>query len=353
MAAAALSAWFRAVARDLPWRESSDPYRVWVAEIMLQQTTSAACVPYYRRFIAHFPTVEALAQASEEEVLSLWSGLGYYSRARNLHRAAQIVTARHGGRLPDSADALRALPGIGEYTAGAIRAVAFNLPGVMVDANVRRVLGRFLGIPRGGDGAETSVRRASAGISRAGEPRIVNQAMMELGALVCVPVRPLCAECPLQSSCRARADASFEWHGSVRVRLVPEPKSELCVAASLDSRWLLSRPRDGRWRGMWEFPRTDVVDGDAAGGAQALLEHTFGVTASGWAEAGILRHRVTKWDITLRVVRCRLRGEPCRSDVEWMLAHADGFLSLPLPSPMRRIARMLMERNLPLFQEDI
>ena len=108
----------------LPWQDTRDPYRIWLSEIMLQQTTSAACVPYYRRFIAHFPTVEALAQASEEEVLSLWSGLGYYSRARNLRRAAQIVTARHGGRLPDSADALRALPGIGEYTAGAIRAAS-------------------------------------------------------------------------------------------------------------------------------------------------------------------------------------------------------------------------------------
>ncbi len=320
---------------------------------MLQQTTSAACVPYYRRFIARFPTVASLAEAPEEEVLSLWAGLGYYTRARNLLRAAREVVTKHGGRLPEDARALSALPGIGEYTAGAIRAVAFNLPGVMVDANVRRVLGRYLGIPHGGDGAEASVRLASAGISRAGEPRVVNQAMMELGALVCVPRSPSCGECPLSSSCRAYADGSFEWHGSVRARLVPEPKSELCVAASMDGRWLLSRPRDGRWQGMWEFPRTQSGDAGPKSDAVVFLDEAFGVSASGWEDAGTVRHRVTRWDITLCVVRCRLDSEPSRADVEWMLADAGGLMSLPLPSPMRRIARMLTEQKLPLFQEDI
>lgn len=353
-AASALSRWFRDAARDLPWRSSYDPYRVWVAEVMLQQTTSAACVPFFLRFVQRFPTVADLAAASEGDVLALWSGLGYYTRGRNLLRAAQTIVREHAGMIPSEIDALRALPGVGDYTAGAVRAIAHNLPAPMVDANVRRVIGRLLGIPPGRKDAEACVHEASGRLSGAGEPRIINQALMELGALLCVPLRPSCQQCPLGGMCAARAASRFEWFGSVRGRAPATPRSEVCVAAMLDGRWLLSRPRDGRWKGMWEFPRSTLVSGETLeAAAGALCRDILSVSPSVLRPLGVVRHRVTRWDISLHVVRARLQMPPVSPRVEWTLVAEEELASLPLPSPMKRVARALAgSQQLDLLEDD-
>ncbi|BCW98762.1 MAG: A/G-specific adenine glycosylase [Armatimonadota bacterium] len=347
--AAALDGWFRRSARRLPWRETPTPYRVWIAEVMLQQTTVAACIPRFERFIRRFPDIRILAAASLEDVLSEWEGLGYYSRARNLWSAARMIVDNHGGELPSDIETLRALPGIGEYTAGAIRSIAFDLPAGMVDANIRRVLGRVAGIEPSDAAAERRVRELCLSLSASGSPRIVNQALMELGSLVCFPRTPLCGECPFRPLCRARLEGKFDcWHGSLpkEARLVQV--EEVCITASVEENWLISRPCDGRWRGMWEFPRARLDDGFAAPAevARSVMERDFGVAPVSLQHTGSLRYRVTVHDTHLHVVSAILPSEPEVALREWRLVPSAGLVSIPLPSPMRRIARSLISHRL-------
>jgi A/G-specific adenine glycosylase len=194
---ARLSRWYERNRRDLPWRRTRDPYAIWISEIMLQQTRVAAAIPYFERFLARFPDVQTLARASEAEALSLWGGLGYYSRARNLHKAAREVAAQGG--FPRDYESLRALPGIGDYTAAAVASIAFQLPYAAVDANVRRVIARLAGE------AEADEWALAARLLDRRDPGLWNQAMMELGALVCLPRKPCCDACPLAGHCQARA----------------------------------------------------------------------------------------------------------------------------------------------------
>jgi A/G-specific adenine glycosylase len=194
---ARLSRWYEQNRRDLPWRRTRDPYAIWISEVMLQQTRAAAAIPYFERFLARFPDVQTLARASETEALSLWGGLGYYSRARNLHRAAREVAAQSG--FPRDYQSLRALPGVGDYTAAAVASIAFQLPYAAVDANVRRLIARLTG------DAEVDERRLAAQLLDRRDPGLWNQAMMELGALVCLPRKPRCDTCPLAGHCQARA----------------------------------------------------------------------------------------------------------------------------------------------------
>jgi A/G-specific adenine glycosylase len=205
----ALLAWYDAHKRALPWRRDTDPYRVWLSEIMLQQTTVAAVIPYYGRFLARFPTVTALAAAKEPEVLRLWAGLGYYSRARNLLAAARAVVAEHGGRFPDTAAGLRGLPGVGRYTAGAVASIAFGRPEPLVDGNVNRVFARLFahrGDPKA-PAFQTWAWDTAARLLQTRRPGDWNQALMELGATVCHPLGPECSRCPLRGHCAAKARA--------------------------------------------------------------------------------------------------------------------------------------------------
>jgi A/G-specific adenine glycosylase len=203
---AALLGWYGAHKRDLPWRATRDPYRIWVSEIMLQQTRVAAVLEHYRLFLAAFPTVEALAAASEPEVLALWSGLGYYRRARMLHRAAKIVASEFAGVMPRTADGLLVLPGVGAYTGAALASIAFGEPVAVVDGNVERVLARVAGWSAAETGFVTQVRTFADTLVDPGRPGDFNQAMMELGATVCLPRAPLCLGCPWQPWCRTRGE---------------------------------------------------------------------------------------------------------------------------------------------------
>ncbi len=199
--------WYGRAGRDLPWRRTRDPYRIWISEVVLQQTRVAQGTDYYLRFTERFPDVESLAAASEDEVLRMWQGLGYYSRARNLHAAARAVVAGHGGRFPASYEAVRALPGVGEYTAAAVCSAAFGLPVAAVDGNVLRVVSRLFDVAEPVDAA--AGRRAVTALAQelldVRRPGVFNQAMMDFGATCCTPARPACAECPLAERCLARA----------------------------------------------------------------------------------------------------------------------------------------------------
>jgi A/G-specific adenine glycosylase len=256
--------------RDLPWRDSQEPYRVWVSEIMLQQTRVETAIPYYNRWMERFPTVEALADVDEERVLKAWEGLGYYSRARNLHRSALIVRERLGGVLPQDSQSLRALPGIGEYTAGAIASIAHGEVVPAVDGNVRRVLSRLFDLE---DPTASSLRKRAAALVDPDRPGDWNQALMELGATVCTPRAPRCGECPLSGECRALAEGTQELRPAARRRPSVRAVSYAVLIVSEPAGGLLMvrRPPDGLLGGLWEFPAVEMVAEDQApsGHAQA------------------------------------------------------------------------------------
>jgi A/G-specific adenine glycosylase len=253
---------FRSVRRDLPWRRSRDPYAIWVSEIMLQQTRVAAVVPYYERWMARFPTVTALAEAPLDDVLAAWAGLGYYSRARNLHRGAREVVTRHGGALPASAAALRALPGIGPYTAGAIASIAFAQPEPLVDGNVARVLARLyaIDIDIKSSAASSTLWRLAAELVPGDAPGDFNQGLMELGATVCTPLGPTCLLCPLTALCRARAQGREHELPRMPARKRPHELPLIDATALWIERrgklLLARRTPDGLYGGLWELPQT-------------------------------------------------------------------------------------------------
>ncbi len=259
--AAALTSWYRRHARDLPWRRTRDPYRIWVSEIMLQQTRVEAVIPYYERFLERFPTIAALAEAAEAEVLERWAGLGYYRRARQLQAAARRIVDEHAGRLPARYDAIRDLPGIGDYTAAAVASIAFELPFAALDGNVMRVVARFRADRR--DIAQASTRKAlqveaqrwleTLGSGDAGD---FNQAVMELGATICTPRSPKCLVCPLARNCRARAEGIQE-QLPVKSRREKIEKLEMAVALVRRGSSVLMRRRPDDemiMPGFWELP---------------------------------------------------------------------------------------------------
>ncbi len=249
---ARLLAWYGRHRRDLPWRRTRNPYRVWVSEIMLQQTRVAAVLGYYRRFLRRFPSLRRLSAARPESVLAAWSGLGYYRRARALHAAARLLVREHGGRLPRTSEEWRRLPGVGRYTAAAIASIAFGEPQAVVDGNVERVLRRFQGSRRRTSSAEIWVS-ANALLSRH-RPGDFNQAMMELGATVCLPRSPKCPECPLEKWCRTRGAARRAMPGRRQRRDVT-----YALAATSDAVWLVRRSgHAARMPGMWELPQCEA-----------------------------------------------------------------------------------------------
>jgi A/G-specific adenine glycosylase len=266
----ALLAFFDASARDLPWRGTRDPYAIWVSEVMSQQTRIDTVIPYYERWMARFPDVAALADAPIDDVLKQWEGLGYYSRARNLHAAARLVRERHAGAVPRTCDALRDLPGVGEYTAGALASIAYGVPAPAVDGNARRVLARLLDEP---DPSPARLRDVAAALVPDDRPGDFNQAVMELGAQVCTPRAPRCGNCPLSDLCAARAAGTqLERPRARTASAVPVHEIATVVLRAPDGRVLLvRRPDTGLLAGMWCFPGTEVEPGQHAADAAASL----------------------------------------------------------------------------------
>lgn len=288
-ARAALLAWFGVHRRDLPWRRTRDPYAIWVSEIMLQQTRVAAVLEHYARWMERFPTVAALAAAEEPEVLALWSGLGYYRRARMLHRAAQLVMEAHGGVLPQSATALQALPGIGAYTAAAVASIAFGEPVAVVDGNVERVALRMLGAdplgqlqPKTAAGKARAVRSLAQSLVDEGKAGDSNQAMMELGATVCLPKAPLCLQCPLQRWCATRGEhATTARKPLVAKQVVYGLAIRERGAGQERAVWL--RRRNGEatlMAGMWELP--EITEAAPESGEEPVLRLRHAITVTNY-----------------------------------------------------------------------
>jgi A/G-specific adenine glycosylase len=326
-----LLAWFAVHRRQMPWREHADPYRVWVSEIMLQQTQVATATPYFNRFMARFPSVDALARASQHDVLLAWEGLGYYSRARNLLAAAREVVGNYGGRLPECACELRRLPGIGFYTAAAVASICFGECEPAVDGNVVRVFARFRAFE--GDVTGTTVRRQIANRLRPfippGEAGDFNQAMMELGAMVCRPRRPSCRDCPLRATCRGRRQNRLEdlpQKGGKRD--LPVRRCSAFVVIKAASKVLLVQHSDrAMLSGLWGIP---VVDNqalpdksDLAGAIRSLT----GLTVDSVERLGCVRHDYSHFRLLLDVYCCRRTGGTVRGRskavYEWMVPGED------------------------------
>jgi A/G-specific adenine glycosylase len=276
---AALLAWYQAHKRDLPWRATRDPYRIWVSEIMLQQTRVAAVLEHYRLFLAAFPTVQVLAAASEAEVLALWSGLGYYRRARMLHRAAKMVAEELAGAMPRTAEGLRTLPGVGAYTAAAVASIAFGEPVAVVDGNVERVLARVAGWSAAEPGFATRVGTFAGAMVAPEQPGDFNQAMMELGATVCLPRAPLCLGCPWQRWCRTRGEHPMPARRA-QVRQHSARGVWLRGTGARQQVLLLQRAADASlMAGMWELPvYIPSAEAQAGESPEFTVRHAITVT---------------------------------------------------------------------------
>lgn len=341
---AALLAWYDEVARDLPWRGEVDPYRVWVSEIMLQQTQVETVKPFYARWCERFPTVQALAEADLEDVLNCWQGLGYYRRARSLHAAAQQIVAAHGGRLPDELATLRKLPGIGDYTAGAIASIAFGTRAPAIDGNVVRVVTRLaaIGGEPGSGATKSAVRESVEALLPAERPGDFNQALMELGATVCTPTKPGCESCPLRGNCRALAAGDVERYPETSKAAQPRDRLHVCAVIAGPDGWLVGRrPLDGRWGGLWELPRVELDPGaDPAAGLRNGLAESLGVDVEVLASQAMVRHAVSGERIRLEAWTVRLDGdpEPVGYDaLQWTWA----FGELPMSTAQRKLLRAL------------
>lgn len=340
--------WYRANARPMPWHQDADPYHLLVAATMLQQTQVETALPYLERFLQRFPTVRALAGADEEEVLRYWAGLGYYSRARNLHRAAQQIVQRYSGVVPCEAKVLRELPGVGEYTAGAVASIACGRAEPALDANGYRILARLLAIEE--DITRTAVRRrlwdACRQILPADAPGDFNQALMDLGATICTARAPRCLVCPLAGECLAFRQGRQGEIPVLPARRATEKVHDVCVAVEREGRWLMVKRENGRlWRGMWEFPRTRLEGEETVEGAVHRLAAGFGMSVQACEPVTTVRHGVMHFAITLHVVRCCCSGGVLEASegIRWVsLQEAQ---SLPLPSPMRRVVHVLAQQH--------
>ncbi|CAG37192.1 A/G-specific adenine glycosylase [Desulfotalea psychrophila] len=330
-----LLTWFRLQDRFLPWRQTYDPYHVWISEIMLQQTQMDRGVSYFNRWIERFPQVEAVAEADEQEIFKMWEGLGYYARARNLHRAAKKIVEEFAGELPCDIDLLRSLPGIGPYTAAAIGSVACNIDIPTIDANVARIFSRLFDIDR--PVRETQVARAIEKVAcdclPSGRARHWNQALMDLGGLVCLPRAPRCTLCPIQEMCLAFA------RQTVQLRPVPLPKQKLihirrvAIFQVSEGRLLIQPSRHPTlWQGLWEFPHTDLQEEEAV---EVGITRLLGLLPS---ENRVLepmvtvKHAYTKYRVQFHCYL--LRGEAgCQGEeqrlCDWQALARHGFSAGP------------------------
>ena len=324
--------WYDQHKRVLPFRGIRDPYGIWVSEIMLQQTRTETVAGYYTRFLALFPTVSALAAAPEEAVLKAWEGLGYYSRARNLHRAAQVIAAQYGGVFPGDYEAIRALPGVGDYTAAAVASIAFGLPYPAIDGNLTRVISRVHGIRE--DVGIPSVKRRIAELAMAHidreRPGDWNQALMDLGATVCVPGTPDCARCPLAAGCDACAEEDADL---LPVRAAAKPPVPVDVGVGLvtcGDRILMQRRDAALLRGLWVF---FLMEGDASRESMQKKLRSLGLDAAYKTDLGEARHVFTHRVWNMRLYHFEASEPIPLQDFSWV--DPEQLRALPLPTAMR------------------
>jgi A/G-specific adenine glycosylase len=337
--------WYLASQRDLPWRKTRDPYAIWISETMLQQTQVATVIPYWETWLARFPTPTALADAPLDDVLKHWQGLGYYARARNLHKAAVKIRDEHGGVFPQTYDDVLALPGVGRYTAGAVCSIALGLDTPIVDANVIRVLTRLLALP--GDPKSTAVQDAlwqkAADLIPPGEARDFNQGMMELGALICGSP-PQCEKCPLTDLCEAYQRGETGRFPELAPKKAFISQRDVCVVV-LDSEGklvLTQRPLDGVWGGLYELPRVTATETETDADAAIRAAETVGLSVTPGTELARLKHGIMNKKVTLIALSCELESPLPNTLPRFSLEEAR---ALPLPSPQARLLEKLAQAD--------
>ena len=316
--------WYAGSGRDLPWRHTRDPYAIWLSEVMLQQTGVETVIPYYRRFLERYPTVFELAGAPLEEIIELWAGLGYYRRARNLHAAAQQVVREHGGRFPATLTGLQGLPGVGRSTAGAILSIAFDIPAPILDGNVRRVLCRLFalqGDPRARS-AEKKLWSWAAALTAQQRPHDYAQAIMDLGATLCMPRHPACGVCPLADLCLAHRQGVAALLPEARPRKQIPLRHQVALVLEHDGRVLVRRRGlDGMLGGLWEFPTRELLEGQVAQevARELAIEHAAAVPCL----TGKVRHVYSHFRLEVQLFMTKLpagRGPIAESDdCKWVL----------------------------------
>lgn len=347
-----LPRWFARFGRELPWRDTHDPYRIWISEIMLQQTTVTAVRPYYERFLARFPDVESLAISTEEEVLRMWEGLGYYSRGRNLRKSAQIICEQHHGRFPETVAGLMELPGIGRYVAGAVASFAFGKRAPIVEANTLRLYCRLLGYsddPRNSQGQQTMWAFAES-ILPTLEVGDFNQALMDLGSMICTPKSPDCPRCPLKTVCRAMATSTQNEIPRKAARPDVTDVTELTVAVMAGNQIFIRRrgPQE-RWAGLWDFPRFACEPGENNESRHTRLVamhllNEYGLTVDQIQPAMQIKHSVTRYRIDLCCYTAQLCGEAAKrikTDELWV--ERDSLTERPMSVTGRKFAQQLVD----------
>jgi len=341
-----LLAWYRTHKRTPPWRDHPDPYAVWVSEIMLQQTRVETVIPYFEKWLRLFPNVLALAKASEHDVLNAWEGLGYYSRARNLHKAAKIVSEEYRGEIPRDLDQLGRLPGIGRYTLGAIASIAFGMDVAALDGNIKRVYARLFDVsaPVDSPAGEKILWRLAEEHLPKGQAGDYNQALMDLGATICVPKNPRCLICPVMEFCQAR-QKGLQDRRPVRTPKKDVPHHVHAAAVILErGRVLMARrPSQGLLGGMWEFPN-GRVEGDPARELATALKTGYNlrlrtIRKPDAEPLGIVQHGYSHFSVTTHVFRCELTSRANGSNLKWISLKAlDAY---PMGKIDRQIARMI------------
>ncbi len=329
--------WYRLNQRNLPWRKATDPYRIWVSEVMLQQTQVKTVVPYFDEFLKRFPNLKSLAQADLQDVLKAWEGMGYYARARNLHKAAGIVLNLHQGIIPQSWHDFRQLPGVGDYIAAAVLSIAHGAPHPVVDGNVKRVLSRLFVMeePVNRLASKKKFQQAAAQLLSAENPGMFNQAVMELGALICKPRNPLCPECPVQAWCRAyQTHRIVEFPRRIKKPATPEYRIAVGVVFKNNRLLLTRRKPDGLLGGLWEFPGGKILPGEKADAA-CIREIKEEVNLAVKIDSHLCRvkHAYTHFKIRMEVFCCsyvagrvRLKGPV---DHHWIRLNQLGKYPLP------------------------
>jgi len=340
--------WYRTNKRDLPWRRTKDPYRTWVAEIMLQQTRVDTVIPRYERFLKRFPDVRALARARVDDVLKAWENFGYYCRARHLHEAARVVVKQFGGTIPEEMDDLRKLPGVGVYTAGAILSIAFGRRFAAVDGNVIRVIARLFAIedPVDGSKAKTRIGGIAERLVPASDPGHYNQALMDLGSGICTPRSPACPACPLAAACKARKKGIQE-SIPVKRKAAAVPHREAAVAVIRNDRdeiLLVKRPGRGLLGGLWSFPGGVLEEGDApAAGLRKSLREELGLKAVPGRELLTVEHGYSHFTVTVHVLPSSIRGAIPDSggDVQWRWVGLKGISRLAVSRLEEKILKAM------------
>lgn len=342
--------WFDQHHRALPWRQNRNIYRVWVSEVMLQQTRVDTVIPYFHRFLGKFPDVSALADAETEDVLKLWEGLGYYARARNLHRAAKQVMKEWDGSIPDTPEQFRRLPGVGPYIAAAVMSIACGYPIPVVDGNVLRIACRIFAL--GDDIRQPATRKKVAALLEKeipGEtPGNFNEAMMELGSTICTPASPRCGDCPVRNTCLAnRKDLVLELPVRTRKAAIPEHRIVVAVITDSSKCFLIQRrPESGLLGGLWEFPGGKVKERETLAAAlRRECREELGVEVNIGQEITTIRHAYTHFKILLTAFYCTITGGELRSPLPMRWATMENIATLPFPKANHKIFPALRENK--------